>query len=88
LVLDPTQIGLISQIGFTVPAVPCLFLIGFTVPCHRPSAQGVLKKSGTAEQGLMKLMGWSTIKTKRRRINKTVMFRDGGESDLRFNVNK
>jgi hypothetical protein len=33
------------------------FFIGFTVPCHRPSAQGVLKKSGTAEQGLRKLMG-------------------------------
>jgi hypothetical protein len=45
LVLDPTQIGSISQIGFTVP-------------CHRPSAQGVLiKKSGTAEQGLRKLKG-------------------------------
>jgi hypothetical protein len=49
LVLDPTQIGSISQVGFTVPwrsgrSVP--FFIGFTVPCHRPSAQGVLKKSG------------------------------------------
>jgi hypothetical protein len=80
LVLDTFQIGSISQICFTVAfrLFRAFFYWVYRASLAIVRARGANKKKRHCRTRVEETKGeWSTIKTKRRRIDKTMMIRDG-----------